>query len=135
MAAARRDSHSWLKPGGSTQHSETCRCCQPSTNALEQRSVKRARRARWRATKADDERVSGQRDDHERGDDELEATFSASTTPLGPQKRPGNCGDHSGERCAQGCWTDVQDAGEVVCIEDMVPATTTGIEPRMPCEA
>ncbi len=63
-----------------------------------------------------------ERNDHERGDDELKASVGARAAPLGPQERPGNCGDYSCKCSGKGCRTDGQDAGSASCVGNMMPA-------------
>lgn len=56
----------------------------------------------------DNERMGWQRDDQQRGDDELEAAFGRSATPPGPDERPSKSRDDSREYGCQQRGTNVQ---------------------------
>lgn len=61
-----------------------------------------------RAPESDDKRMGRQRDDQQRGDDQLKAAFGRSATPLRPNERPCQRCDDARKHSGQQCGTNVQ---------------------------
>ncbi len=80
---------------------------EPGCNALEQSRVQLAARRLVGLPYPDNQKMGRQRDDYQRGDDQLDTALCFRAAKPGPEMRPGQCGHDAGHGSSRRCGADV----------------------------